>query len=282
MIDRIVADVSSAIATRELHKAQSQALPTLESYSLLIGSISLMHRLSRHDFERARQLLEALIERAPRRAVPQAWLAKWHVLRVWQGWSGEPAADAQLALDCTKRALDSDAHCSLALVIDGMVHTNLLKQLDVAEKSYELALQVNPNDSLGWLLQGTLHAFRGEGEQAMTSTKRALALSPLDPMRYFYDSLAATAALAAQRYDQAIERALRSLRASRTHASTLRALAIAQWELGRKEDARRTVGELMKIEPTLTISNYLERSPSSAYETGKIWSRALHGAGVPM
>ncbi|HWM41933.1 MAG TPA: adenylate/guanylate cyclase domain-containing protein [Burkholderiales bacterium] len=281
-IASLVADVSTAVTARELQKAQTQALPTLESYSLLMGAISLMHRLSRQDFERARQLLETLVERAPRRAVPQAWLAKWHVLRVWQGWSGDPAADAQLALECTKRALDSDPHCSLALVIDGMVHTNLLKQLDVAQQSYELALRANPNDSLGWLLQGTLHAFKGEGKQAITATRRALALSPLDPMRYFYDSLSATAALAARRYDQAVERALRSLRANRTHASTLRALAIAQWELGRQDDARKTVAELMKIEPTLTIRNYLERSPSSAYETGTIWSRALHGAGVPM
>jgi adenylate cyclase len=281
-IDRLVAKIGAAVTARELERAQIQPLPTLESYTLLMGSIALMHRLSRHDFDRARALLETLIERAPRRAIPHAWLAKWHVLRVWQGWSNEPHAEAQLALDCTKRALDFDAQCSLALVIDGMVHTNLLKQLDVAEKSYELALHVNPNDSLGWLLQGTLHAFKGEGKQAMSSTKRALALSPLDPMRYFYDSLAATAALAAKRYDQAIERALRSLRANRTHASTLRALAIAQWELGQKEEARKTVAELMRIEPNLTITNYLDRSPSSAYETGKIWSRALHGAGVPM
>ena len=282
VIDRLVADVSTAMMARELQKAQTQALPTLESYSLLMGAISLMHRLSRQDFERARQLLETLIDRAPRRAVSHAWLGKWHVLRVWQGWSGEPAADARLALECTQRALDSDPHCSLALVIDGMVHTNLLKQLDTAQQSYELALRANPNDSLGWLLQGTLHAFKGEGKQAMSATKRALALSPLDPMRYFYDSLSATAALSARRYDQAVDRAMRSLRANRTHASTLRALAIAQWELGRHDEARKTVAELMKVEPNLTIRNYLERSPSSDYETGKVWSSALHGAGVPM
>jgi adenylate cyclase len=282
IIHRLATDVSTAITARELQKAQTQALPTLESYSLLLGAISLMHRLSQRDFERAHQLLETLLARAPRSAVPQAWLAKWHVLRVWQGWSADPASDARLALDCTKRALDSDARCALALVIDGMVHTNLLKQLDAAQQSYEAALRINPNESLGWLLQGTLHAFKGEGKQAVRATRRARALSPLDPMRYFYDSLAATAALGARRYEQAVELALCSLRANRTHASTLRALAIAQWELGRHDDARKTVAELMKIEPNLTISNYLERSPSSAYETGAVWSRALHGAGVPM
>jgi class 3 adenylate cyclase len=288
-IDRLVAKVSAAVTARELEKAQIQPLPTLESYTLLMGAIALMHRLSRQDFDRARVLLETLIERAPRRAIPHAWLAKWHVLRVWQGWggsprdpwTGEPKEDARLALDCTKQALDSDPSCSLALAIDGFVHTNLLKQLDVALQRYELAISVNPNDSLAYLLKGTLHAFQGDGAQAMRDTQRALRLSPLDPHRYFYDSLAATAALSAGRFDRAIELAQRSLRSNRMHTSTLRAMAISQQLAGRREDAQKTVADLMKIEPTLTIESYLKRHPAADYETGKIWARALGDAGVP-
>jgi class 3 adenylate cyclase len=289
VIDRLVARVGAAVTARELEKAQIQPLPTLESYTLLMGAIALMHRLSPQDFDRARVLLEALIERAPRRAIPHAWLAKWHVLRVWQGWGGPPRdpwtgelkEDAQLALDCTKQALDSDPNCSLALAIDGFVHTNLLKQLDVALQRYELAISVNPNDSLAYLLKGTLHAFQGEGEQAVRDTQRALRLSPLDPHRYFYDSLAATAALAAERYDRAIELAQRSLRSNRMHTSTLRAMAIAQWLSGKSEDARKTVAELLKIEPTLTVETYLSRHPAADYDTGKLWAKALGDAGVP-
>lgn len=289
VIERLVAKVSAAVMARELQKAQSQPLPTLESYTLLIGAIALMHRLSRQDFDRARVLLEELTERAPRRAVPHAWLAKWHVLRVWQGWggeprdpwTGEPKEDARLALECTKRALDSDPSCSLALAIDGFVHTNLLKQLDVALQRYELAITVNPNDPLAYSLKGTLHAFQGDGKQAIRDTQRALRLSPLDPHRYFYDSLAATAALSAGRYDRAIELAQRSLRSNRMHASTLRAMAIAQWLYGRHEDARKTVTQLMKIEPTLSVETYLKRHPAADYETGKVWAEALGNAGVP-
>ena len=165
-IDRVVAEVSAAIMARELHRAQTQALPTLETYTLLIGAIALMHRLSLHDFERARQMLEAVTERAPRLAVPHAWLAEWHVLRVQQGWADDPHAEARLALDCSKRALDDDPECSLALDIDGFIHTNLLKRLDIANDRYDRALEANPNDSLAWLLKGTMHAFKGEGELA--------------------------------------------------------------------------------------------------------------------
>jgi class 3 adenylate cyclase/TolB-like protein/Tfp pilus assembly protein PilF len=281
LIDQVVSQMGTAVMARELERALSQPLPTMESYTLLMGAIALMHRLSRRDFDRAHALLEALTDRARRHAVPYAWLAKWHVLRVQQGWADDPRAEARLALEATKRALDNDAHCSLALAVDGFVHTNLLKQLDVARERYDLALDVNPNDSLAWLLKGTLHAFKSEGELAVEATEQALRLSPLDPLRYFYDSLAATAALSAGRYERAIELARRSLRANRTHTSTLRALAISQVQIGDATGARETVRELMRLEPTLTVSKYLERSPASGFETGRIWSEALRQAGLP-
>jgi tetratricopeptide (TPR) repeat protein len=281
LIDRIVSGAGAAMMAREVQRAQSQALPTLESYTLLIGAIALMHRLSATDFDRARQMLEALIERAPRQATPLAWLANWHVLRVQQGWSEDPVADRRLALDRTRHALDIDARCVLALVIDGFVHTNLLKRLDIGQQQYDLALSINPNDSLACLLKGTLHAFKGEGDIAVKSTQKALRLSPLDPMRYFYDSLAATAAMSAGQFERAIELARRSLRLNRTHTSTYRAMAIAQARLGRIDDARRTVAELLRLEPTLTVTRWLERSPTSGYETGRVWADALRRAGLP-
>jgi adenylate cyclase len=282
VVDNIVSGVSMAIMSRELQRAQSQPLPTLESYTLLMAAIALMHRLSEREFDRSREMLQALTERVPRQAIPWAWMTKWHVLRVQQGWSDDPDVDAQLALDCGRRALDADPQCTLALVNSGFVHTNLLKQLDIAEEQYALALRINPNDAMAWLLKGTLHAFKGEGKRAMENTERSLKLSPLDPHRYFYDSLAATAALSAGEYNRAIELANRSLRANRTHTSTFRALAISQWLLGLQNEARKTVSELLRLEPSLTVTRYRQRHPSGGYETGKVWSSALLEAGVPL
>ncbi len=281
LIGRVVAESSRAVIARELEHTQSRSLDSLETYTLLIGSIALMHRLSSHDFDRAREMLRVVAQRAPHHAIPHAWLAKWHVLRVWQGWSDNAAADTRLALDHTKHALDNDSHCSLALAIDGFVHTNLLKAFDVAQQRYDLALSVNPNDALAWSLQGMLHAFKGEGKQAVKSTQRGLRLSPLDPYRFFYEVLAGGAELAAGRYEQAIELSKRSLRANRMHASTFRVLAISQWQLGRHDDARATVGALMMIQPTLTVSKWLETSPSSNYPIGRLCAAALRNAGVP-
>jgi len=222
-----------------------------------------------------------LTDRAPRQAIPLAWVANWHVLRVQQGWSSDPRHDAYCALDCTKRALDADPNCSLALAVDGFVHTNLLKQLDVAAQRYDLAIENDGNNSLAWLLRGTLHAFMGNGMQAVNDTQRALKLTPLDPHRYFYESLAATACLAARDYQGAHDLAVQSLRSNRTHTSTLRVLAISAWALGLHKEARETANELMRLEPNLTVSNWLARSPSAPYSTGKEWAKLLREIGLP-
>jgi len=61
LIDRLVADASSAIMARELERTQSQSLASLETCTLLIGAIALMHRLSLHDFDRARDMLLTVV-----------------------------------------------------------------------------------------------------------------------------------------------------------------------------------------------------------------------------
>lgn len=281
MLSRIIAAVSSAVMKQELQRAQNHALPTLEGYTLLLGAVAMMHHNSLADFDKARQMLEHLIERSKRHPVPLAWLAKWHVIKVQQGWFEDMQVEANLALECTKKALDCEPNNALALTIDGFVHTNLLKQLDVGSSRYEAALQVNPNESLAWLLKGTLHAFKGEGQVAAHDTERALKLSPLDPIRYFYDSLAATAALSAGEYERAMYLAKRSFKANRTHTSTLRALIIASIQCNQTVEAKKIANELMNLEPDFSISKFSLRTPSKGSNLGRLAILSFRAAGIP-
>jgi class 3 adenylate cyclase len=281
LVGSLVAGASHAIMNTEIGRATSRALPTLDASTLLLGGIGLMHRSDPRDFDKARQAFAHLIERYPRFSAPYAYLAHWHVFKVAQGWFTSLEKEATSALDRVNRALDIDPGDSLALTVHGMVHTNLLRKHDIAKESYDLALQKNPNAGLAWLHRGTLWAFQGRGREAMEQTQRAVALSPLDPWRYYYDSLCATAALSARDYKRAIELARRSLQANRTHVSTLRVIAIAASELGQMDEARDTVMELRKLDPSLTVSGYLARSPARNFETGALWAEALRRAELP-
>jgi class 3 adenylate cyclase/tetratricopeptide (TPR) repeat protein len=281
IVGRAASEVNAAIVRRELERSQSQPLPTLKSYTLLLAAITLMHRLSLADFERARELLQAVIDRGIRHPIPYSRLAHWHVLRVQQGWSADARQDQYMALECAKRALDLDPNFSLALAIDGLVHTHFLKRPDIATERYDLAIAADSNNGLAWLLRGTQFAFMDEGERAVADTERAMMLSPLDPQRWYYTSLAATACVSARRYESALDLAQRSLRENRKHTSTLRVIVLAQWQLGHHERARESARELMKLEPNFSVRHWLERSPAASYNLGKEFATVLRRVGVP-
>ena len=115
----------------------------------------------------------------------------------------------------------------------------------------------------------------------MRHTRHALKLSPLDPLKYYFDSLAATAALSAGSDQRALSLARNSLRLNRTHGSTLRVMIVALWNLGRQEEARAAVSELLRLDPGFRVSTFMDRSPSADFPIGKRVALALKSAGVP-
>jgi adenylate cyclase len=281
LANRIAQAVHLAVFDAEVEHILTQPLPTLESYSLLLGSIKLMHRSSKHEFLQTRKILDELISRHSRIAAPRAWLGNWYILRVTRGWSEDRTREASEALSITHAALDRDPSDALALATEGFVYCHLLKDLETARKRCNEAVNANPSHALGWLYLGTVDAFKGDGQAAVVATRRAMELSPLDPQRYYFESLSATAALSAELYADAERLARSSLALNRMHQSTWRALTIALVSQGRMDEARETLAKVRELDPTLTVETYLARLPNSQFETGQHWARCLAMAGLP-
>lgn len=281
LIDRIAGGIHQAILSREVERARNQPLPALDSCSMLFGAVHLMHRQSRGDFDRARVLLEHLGERHARSATPKAWLAKWYALAAAQGWTHDARADAALARQQVDRALSTEPAHALAWAIKGLLHGYVDADFDAAGAAFGRSLENNPNESLAWLFMSTLHGWRGEALQASDAAERALLLSPLDPMKYYFDSLAGAAMLGAHRYERAAELSLRSVRSNRAHLSTFRVLAMAQMLAGDGEAARLTVRELLERDRHFTVASFMRLSPWRYSPDAAVLAGALREAGVP-
>jgi class 3 adenylate cyclase/TolB-like protein/Flp pilus assembly protein TadD len=281
LADRIAQAAHRSVFDAEVKHILTQPLPTLESYSLLLGSIKLMHRSTKEEFLHTRLILDELINRHSRIAAPRAWLGNWYILRVTRGWSEDRKREAAEALSATHAALDRDPSDALALATEGFVYCHLLKDLDVARKRCDQAVDANPSHALGWLYQGTVSAFKGDGVAAVRATRRAMELSPLDPQRYYFESLAATALLSAHQYADAERLARSSLALNRMHPSTWRVLTIALICQERIDEAREALEKLRQLEPELTVEKYLARMPNAQFDTGRHWARCLEMAGLP-
>jgi len=277
---KVVGSVAPVMRSIELHRARITSFEELDAYGMTLRGVELMHRLAPDDFNAARQAFETAIARNPVSAAPHAWLAKWHVMRVVLGVSEDPVRDGAQASNSAERALACDAEDSLALAVDGLV-TAWRHDLDTAERRLAHALAANPNEALAWLHSAMTHAWRGRGEQAVQCAEQALSLSPLDPMMYYFNSLAGMAYLIAERYDRAVELSLRSLRENQLHTPTLRTLAAALALSGRLGEARETIIRLREFEPSLTAAAVRKRYPGRESPQAARLVGALVDAGLP-
>jgi tetratricopeptide (TPR) repeat protein len=235
----------------------------------------------REDFLQARDAFETAIARDPGSPRPHAWLAKWHVMRVVVGASEDPAQDIAAASASAASALSCDAEDALALAVDAHVAAWSRHDLGVAEQRLAQALVANPNEPLAWVHSAITHSWRGRGDEAIECADRAMSLSPLDPMMYYFSSAAAQANLIGERYDRAIELSTRSLRENRLHTPTLRTLAAALVLSGRIADARETVDRLRELEPGLTVAAFRARYPGRGSPQAERFAWALQAAGLP-
>jgi TolB-like protein/Flp pilus assembly protein TadD len=245
--------VVDRIATAELRRIQVSPLPNLPSQALQFAAIHLMHRQAHADFARSHEILEHLVDRHPRAAAPHAWLAQWQVLTVTKGWGAPTEAEGDRALGHTRRALDLNPDSAMSLAMEAFVHCHMKQDLVTAHERVLDALAINPNEPWAWLVRATIDSLLGRGEDAWRWALQARSLSPMDPLKHYFDSLAASAAVAAGRYVEAETLARMSLSKDSRHLPTLRALAIAQVHLGELDQARASVVTLMRLQPCLKL-----------------------------
>jgi tetratricopeptide (TPR) repeat protein len=265
----------------ELRRARITSFDDLDAYGMTLRGVELMHRLSRDDFMLARKAFETAIERNPVSPAPHAWLAKWHILRVLAGMSEAPAQDFAAATASAANALACDAEDALALAVDAFVAAWSRHDLAAAEQRLAHALAANPNEPLAWLHSAITHAWQDRGAEGVKCADQALSLSPLDPMIYYFNSLAGTVNLIAEQYDRSIELSSRSLRENSLHTPSLRTLAAALALSGRLGEARETMGRLRELEPALTAGTFLARYPGRDSSHAGRFVSALLDAGLP-
>jgi adenylate cyclase len=278
---KVAGSVAPFLRSFELRRARITNFEQLDAYSITLRGIDLMHRLSREDFLLARSAFETAIQRDPVSPGPRAWLAKWHVMRIGVGASENPLRDSEAAAACAERALACDSNDALSLAVDGLVSAWSRYDLDAAERRLTQALAANPNEPLAWLWNAMVHAWRGRGPEAVQSADRALSLSPLDPMIYYFNSLAGMANLIGECYERAIELSVRSLRENRLHTPTLRTLAAALVLSGRLDEAREAMHRLRALEPGLTAGALRARYPGRDSPQAARFTNALLAAGLP-
>lgn len=281
LIETIAGQCLWLVAREAGHLSTIRPVGQARAHVLMMNGIVHMHSFDRARFAQARRALEEVVTRCPDSPLPLAWLAQWHLLSVYQGWSDDPARTRRLAFEATGRALDLNPCCELSLAIDG----NLLNVLDsdftAAAQRFATARAINPSSALISQLSAVLCCFTGQGAEAVALTERARSLSPRDPRRAFFAGIGAASYLVAGRWGEAVSEAEAALLLNPGHVSAMRCRVIGLQSSGRHQDAALAAQDLMSVCPRFSVSGYLRDHPAAETPVGRQWAVALGDAGIP-
>lgn len=280
LLQELATTVAQALGKTQTDKALARPLPSLDSSFLMLAGVSMTHSHSAAVFERGRMVLIELIERHPQLALPRAWLGLWHTLNVVKGTSGNVKHDTRLAREQTRLAVEAEPGNAMALAVEGYIQCQLLGSPEQARLHLDAALQANPSEPMAWLFKSLYSTMWDSSAAAVSEATLARALSPVDPLGYFFDLLTGNALLADHQHEQAIVCVRRSLRANMHHVPTLRLLLTAQAELGQLDEGRETLGQLMAEVPDLTVSSYLSMGSADSPIRQRI-ANAMRQLGLP-
>ena len=106
-------------------------------------------------------------------------------------------------------------------------------------------------------------------------------ISPLDPLMFFMENIAALAHFLAGRYDEAWQLAEKACRKQPYFLGAIRVAAAGNAAAGRPDNARKWLARALQLDPELRVSNLKDRVSWFRPEDFAKYVEALRKAGLP-
>ena len=140
---------------------------------------------------------------------------------------------------------------------------------------------LNPNGYSAVLCSGWIQCAAGHPSEAINMFTRALRLSPRDPFRGYCELGLAIGHRDAGHPKNALAWARRAILTLPQLAGGYRAAAVALVDLGRVDEARDMIRQLLQTQPHARIDPAFVRRQNRNESTAESWIRTLQQAGLP-
>jgi adenylate cyclase len=139
---------------------------------------------------------------------------------------------------------------------------------------------LNPNLAIAWYSRGFVCLLCDEAERAIESFERMIRLSPLDPLRLSAWNGSSHACFRLARYEEGCAAAMKSMQFD-ANAHSLLAFAVNAIRVGRKEEASKAIGRVLKLQPGFRSAHVVDVFPVRWPERRAEIAAALREAGLP-
>ena len=183
------------------------------------------------------------------------WLY-FHESEVGIGYNADADREAALtsAMACATKALELDPSCADAYALSGLCYLSK-REYDEAIAMSEKAIALAPNHAENLATTAAALNKSGQPERSFEMIKKAMRLCPIYPGWYLY--IFATACRLLGRNESAVNAFEEGIKRNSDNLVLHVGLASTLGELGGKEDAKKPVSEILRLDAKFSIEKYM-------------------------
>ncbi len=241
----------------EVERTGQERTRDFNAWDLYLQALPHTYQVNKAGFDQAVPLLNEAIERDPSFSSAHAMLSQCYTMAAYHGWTGRVGQTTAEAIRYGDKATELDPQNPLAHESLGWAHT-LRGPQEKAIASLRRALELDPNASSAWASLAWAFGFAGRPEEALAAVEKARRGSPRDPVMWKWTLAETIAAFADERLEDAIERAKATIQLQPGFYGSRPLFAAAAAHLGRMDEAREAVADLLKLVPHFTVRGVIK------------------------
>jgi TolB-like protein/class 3 adenylate cyclase len=249
--DEIAVSVVGAIAPKlqqaEIERAKRKPTGSLDAYDYYLRGVASLYRWTRDASDEALRLFYRAIDLDPEFGSAYGMAARCQIWRSANRWISEENEKLE-AVRLARLAVVFGSEDAAALAAAGLALAYLANDLDAGATFIDRALAMNPNMATAWHFSCWIRIMLGLPDLALSHERRAMRLSPLDPLLGHMQTAAALAELCAGRFVEASLCAQKA-RNLANYPIGLGVAAASSALAGRLEEAQNAVARLRQLIP---------------------------------
>jgi TolB-like protein/tetratricopeptide (TPR) repeat protein len=276
--DRITANVVSAIEPTlqhaEIERLKYKPTDKFDAYDLMLHALQQWHQFTEESFKAALDCLDRALIIDPSYAPALAMTAYCYAHRRQQGWAkdidGEASKGLRLASNAIELAKDDGNVLWMAAAAVWQLELNRQRARELARRS----VAANGNSVWGLIVAALIEMTSGNAAEGLALLRRADRLSPRDPTGWLLAGGMSLAYYLEDKFDDSIQWSQKALAQNPRYVVAIRLLAANYARLKQPDKAAERIQQLLKGEPTLTISKQRDRM---MFMDVNVWNKLAEG-----
>ena len=275
----VVAAVAPSLRALEIRRALAKPTENLRAYDFFLRALPEFHGQTEESARRADALLRKAVELDPGYPDALGLLADTIATVTVNGWHENLLRGLEESLEMARRALAAGPENSTCLACAASTYVILGRRFEEGLELAERALRLHPNSVFVRSRAGIAYVNCGESDKAIEHFEAAWRMNPQDPKALTFTGMCA-AHFFARRFDECVAWGRRAVREAAGANIARRHVAAALAYLGRLEEARAEIAEVLERQPNSSLS----RSRLSSFRHPWMYDLYLEGlrqAGLP-